>query len=213
MNLPVATLAEPVPISAIEHFEYCARQSALILVDGRWNDNIHTARGDEGHRRADSGLSRVERGTVVLRSVPLWSEAHNLTGRADVVEVDEAAGTFFPVEYKIGHRHGLSADLQLCAEALCLEEMTGTAVHAGAIWYGATRRRRRVTFDRGLVERTLAVITAIQALLDAQQLPKAPNDARCPSCQLLDHCLPDIVDARRSLDLYITSLFDPRPGP
>lgn len=204
--------AEAVPISAIEHYEYCARQSALILVDGIWNDNVHTARGDEGHRRADSGMHRVERGRIVLRSVPLWSEIHNLTGRADVVEVDQETGTFFPVEYKTGQRHGMTADLQLCAEALCLEEMTGTAVPAGAIWYGGTRHRRRVVFDLGLTARTLAVVASIQALLDAQQLPDAPNDARCSSCQLLDHCLPDVVSAGSALDHYVSSLFDVGPS-
>lgn len=201
--------ADPVPISAIEHYEYCARQSALILVDGVWNDNLHTALGEAGHRRADSGLHRVERGKFVLRSVPLWSETHQLTGRADIVEVDPASGTFFPVEYKIGRRHGLTADLQLCAEALCLEEMTGTTVPAGAIWYGAARRRVRVTFAPWLVDRTIEVITGVHSLIENQRLPPPPNDERCRSCQLVDHCLPGVVHAHQALERYITDLFEP----
>ena len=106
-----------VPISAIEHYEYCARQCALIHVDGIWAENPHTVRGQRAHRRVDDhSQSRTERNKQVLRAVPLWSEQFGLSGRADVVEVLEDE-TVRPVEYKSGIRHGLTADLQVCAQA------------------------------------------------------------------------------------------------
>ena len=131
---------EPViPISAIEHFVYCPRQCALIHCDGVWSDNAHTARGTRAHRRVDGGQHRMERGRRVLRGIPLWSESLGLSGRADVVEMDGDA--IRPVEYKSGVRHGITADLQLCAQALCLEEMLGVAVPSGSVWYPRSRQR------------------------------------------------------------------------
>ena len=183
-----------VPISAIEHYEYCARQCALIHVDGVWSDNQHTVRGKHGHRRVDSGAHRHERGSLVLRAIPLWSEVHGLSGRADAVEVTD--GAVQPVEYKAGTRHGRAADLQVCAQALCLEEMLGLEVPHGYVWYGAARRRSRVEFTADLRADVLAVIESIRAQIRSGRLPTAPNDARCPECQLLHHCLPEISDGR-----------------
>ena len=183
-----------VPISAIEHYEYCARQCALIHVDGVWSDNQHTVRGKHGHRRVDSGAHRHERGRLVLRAIPLWSEVYGLSGRADAVEVLE--GSVRPVEYKAGTRHGRAADLQVCAQALCLEEMLGLDVPHGYVWYGATRQRSRVAFTESLRADVLAVVEAIRQQMASGRLPTAPNDARCPECQLLHHCLPEVSDGR-----------------
>jgi len=183
-----------VPISAIEHHEYCPRQCALIHVDGVWSDNQHTVRGSHGHRRVDSGDHRRERGSLVLRAIPLWSEAYGLSGRADAIEVTE--GAVRPVEYKAGTRHGRAADLQVCAQGLCLEEMLGVEVPFGYVWYGATRRRSRVDFSRGLRADLLAAVDAIRAQMRSGELPRAPNDARCRECQLLHHCLPEISDGQ-----------------
>lgn len=182
--------AEPVvPISALEHHLYCPRQCALIHVDGLWLDNQYTVRGTMGHRRADSGIHREERGRQVLRSIPLWSEIFGLTGRADVVEV-EADGSWAPVEYKIGSRHGDAAHVQLCAQALCLEEMTGRAVPEGFIWLSGPRRRLAVQIDDELRAKALAAISEIRAWLASERLPPAVNDGRCRECQFLDHCQP-----------------------
>lgn len=183
-----------VPISAIEHYEYCARQCALIHVDGVWIDNQHTVRGQHGHRRVDSGVHRHERGALVLRAIPLWSETLGLSGRADVVEI--AAGAVWPVEHKAGSRHGRAADLQVCAQALCLEEMLGVEVPYGYVWYAATRRRSRVDFTVTLRSEVLAVVESIRGQLRSGTLPAAPNDSRCRECQLLHHCLPEISDGR-----------------
>lgn len=189
-----------VPISAIEHHAYCPRQCALIHVDGVWVDNRFTVAGTRAHRRVDSGEQRRERGRVVLRSIPLWSEGHGLSGRADAVEIADD-GTVQPVEYKSGSRHGMSADLQVCAQAICLEEMLGLPVTTGAIWYGGTRRRRTVLMDVDLRRETLEVVDEIRRTIETGILPDAPNDERCSTCQLASHCLPEIVS---DVDLVTT---------
>ena len=183
-----------VPISAIEHYEYCARQCALIHVDGVWTDNQHTVRGKHGHRRVDSGAHRHERGSLMLRAIPLWSEVHGLSGRADAVEVTDESVR--PIEYKAGIRHGRAADLQVCAQAMCLEEMLEVNVPYGYVWYGATRRRSRVDFTSSLRADVLKITESIRAQIKSGKLPKAPNDERCRECQLLHHCLPEISDGR-----------------
>lgn len=184
---------EPViQISALEHLAYCPRQCALIHVDGVWSDNAHTVRGTAGHSRVDSGEHRVERGRRVLRAIPLWSERYGLTGRADAVELDEN-GRFEPVEYKMGVPHGDAAHVQLCAQALCLEEMTGKPVTAGALWFSGPRRRIPVLIDDVLRNRTIDAIGEVRSMFAARRLPPAVDDERCPSCQLLGHCLPGAV--------------------
>lgn len=180
-----------VPISAIEHHEYCARKCALIHVDGIWLENEHTERGRRGHRRVDSGAHRTERGRLVLRGIPLWSETLGLVGRADVVEVDQHGG-ITPVEYKVGTRHRRAADLQVCAQALCLEEMTGRPVPVGHVWYSGTRRRFTVELDHHLRARTVSTIEAIRSDMRSRVLPPAVDDARCSQCQFIGHCLPEV---------------------
>jgi CRISPR-associated exonuclease Cas4 len=180
-----------VPISAIEHHEYCPRQCALIHVDGVWAENEHTERGRRGHRRVDSGEHRQERGRLVLRSIPLWSEILGLAGRADALEV-HPNGAIVPIEFKVGTQHGRSADLQLCAQALCLEEMTGQQIRVGYIWYSATRRRIRVEIDQALRSATVEVIETIRQTAQQPALPLAVDDERCTQCQLIGHCLPEL---------------------
>ena len=181
------------PLSAIEHYEYCPRQCALIHCDGIWQDNTNTLRGHIAHRRSDDpSASRVERGRTVLRGVQLWSDEHGLIGRADRIEVTED-GAVTPVEHKAGHRHGVTADLQVCAQALCLEEMLSTSVPYGFVWYDATRRRRKVVFSKALRADTIERVEQIRALVLDGSLPAAPNDARCQQCQLRHHCLPELT--------------------
>ena len=192
------------PISAIEHFVYCPRQCALIHCDGVWSDNAHTVRGVRAHRRVDGGQHRQERGRKVLRGIPLWSEALGLSGRADVVEIE--IGAVRPVEYKSGVRHGSAADLQLCAQALCLEEMLGVAIPEGYVWYGGPRRRDRVVFTAGLRREVREVIRAIRKQLETGRLPEAPNDERCEQCQLRNHCLPELTSAPWRVSRYLADV-------
>ena len=192
-----------VPISAIEHYVYCPRQCALIHCDGVWSDNAHTVRGSHAHRRVDSGRHRRERGRQVLRAIPLWSERLGLSGRADAVEMEQ--GEVWPVEYKAGVRHGKAADMQLCAQAMCLEEMLCVDIPHGYVWYGGPRRRVQVDFTSDLRCEVEAIIDDIRRQLLAAILPVAPNDARCAECQLQNHCLPGLTSAPQRVSRYMTN--------
>ena len=197
---------EPVvPVSAIEHFAYCPRQCALIHCDGVWSDNEHTVRGSRAHRRVDSGARRRERGRVVLRSIPLWSEALGLSGRADAVEVDDD-DSVRPVEYKAGVRHGNAADLQLCAQAMCLEEMLAVDIPHGYVWYGGPRRRTMVSFTSALRSEVRSVVEEIRRQMLTGILPDAVDDERCNECQLLHHCLPELSRAPRKVRRYMADI-------
>ena len=193
-----------VAISAIEHFVYCPRQCALIHCDGVWSDNAHTVRGSRTHRRVDTGRHRRERGRLVLRAIPLWSETLGLSGRADAVEIER--GAVRPVEYKSGVRHGSTADLQLCAQALCLEEMLDVEIPDGYVWYGGPRRRVRVVFTLALRREVGEIIQKIRRQLLTASLPEAPNDRRCAECQLLHHCLPELTSAPQKVSRYMANV-------
>jgi len=202
--------ATEVLISALEHYSYCPRQCALIHVEQTYDENMYTMRGKLMHERVDSGDAEANRGIATQRAIPLWSERYGLRGKADAVEWH--AGVPYPVEYKVGRRKGEHTDIQLCAQALCLEEMLGVAVPRGAVYYGATRRRHEVVFDAALRQRTLELTTAIRAMLVAQQLPDAPNDARCTHCSLIHACLPDVVGRRERFRPLQRTLFEPLAG-
>ena len=198
-------ILEPIVlISAIEHFSYCPRQCALIHCDGIWSDNAHTIRGKRIHRRVDSGKHRKERGRAILRSIPLWSEKLGLSGRADAVETLDS--NVYPVEYKSGVRHGKTADLQLCAQALCLEEMLDVEISHGFVWYGGPRRRMQIDFTPLLRDEVKSIILKIREQLLSGELPMAPNDERCEECQLLQNCLPELTSSPIKVNKYIAEL-------
>lgn len=180
-----------VPISALEHYSYCPRQCGLIHIEQTFEENIFTIKGRLAHERIDAADKEIARGVRVLRGVPLWSERFGLRGKADLVEMRTEGP--YPVEYKVGRRHGRHPDLQLCAQALCLEEMLGVPVPKGAIFYHAARRRHEVAIDQTLRDNTISAIADIHHMLRTQRLPPAPNDARCPSCSLINACLPYVV--------------------
>ena len=186
-----------VPISAIEHYSYCPRQCALIHVEQTYEENLFTVRGRLVHERVDSGVETLAEGVRTVRGLPLRSARLGLRGKADAVEL-RAEGPY-PVEYKSGRRRGVHADLQLCAQALCLEEMLGVPVPRGAVYNHATRSRHEVCFDDELRRLTLRAIEGVRALLAAQEVPPPANDARCRHCSLKDACLPQVVAERARL--------------
>lgn len=196
-----------VPISAIEHYSYCPRQCALIHVEQTYDENLFTIKGKLAHERVDEADNTTRGDVRVLRSIPLWSERLGLQGRADVVELRPEGP--YPVEYKVGRRHGIHPDLQVCAQALCLEEMMGLEVKRGAIFYHAARRRHEVVFDEILRERTVEIIQAIKEVLRTQRLPAAPNDARCKNCSLIYACMPTVIGEPARLRGLQGSLFHP----
>lgn len=181
----------PVAISALHHFVRCPRQCALVIVDGVWVENARTARGQRFHKRANT-TTNTSTGTLdSSRSVRVWSDVYRLSGRCDVVEFGPHG--IVPVEYKSGRRHGKTADVQLCAQALCLEEMFGQQIAHGFLWLGATRRRVRVELDDELRSLTIEIINKVHALFEAEHLPPALNDSRCEPCQFIGVCMPSIT--------------------
>ncbi|MEX2238908.1 MAG: CRISPR-associated protein Cas4 [Dehalococcoidia bacterium] len=197
-------------ISALEHYSYCPRQCALIHVEQTWDENLYTIRGGYAHGRVDAGDDTTEAGVRVLRALPLWSERWGLRGKADAVEMRTDGP--YPVEYKVGARKGRHPDLQLCAQALCLEEMLGMEVRRGAIYYHAERRRHEVKIDDSLRDETVAAVEAVRRMLAEQVLPPAVNDARCPKCSLVYSCLPGVVGRQARLRGLQGALFRPTPA-
>lgn len=198
---------EIVLLSALEHFSYCPRQCALIHVERIFDENVFTLRGRHAHERADQEVTTFEGSIRIERALPLWSERLGLQGKGDVVEF-HPDGRVVPVEYKQGtRRERRHDDLQLCAQALCLEEMLGQNVETGAVYSLQTRRRREVRFGDDLRDETLNVIAQVRAMQqDTGPMPPALNDARCPRCSLLDACVPATVVAARQSRL-IAQLF------
>lgn len=214
-------MLEPLPISALQHFIFCRRQCALIHIEGLWAENRLTVEGNVLHRKAHAGDvgpcggGRSEkRGRVrIVRGLALCSESLGLTGKADVVEfrtvsrAKEARAVPFPIEYKRGKPKRHDADLvQLCAQALCLEEMLGVSsggISAGALYYGVTRHRLDVAFDEALRTRTRDVIAQLRAMIAAGVTPRVKREKKCDRCSLLHLCLPEATVPSRSARRYI----------
>ncbi len=195
--------SDPIAISALQHWCYCPRQCALIHQEQAFEDNVHTARGQAVHRLVDLPSDLIKGGIKIERALPLWSERLGLIGKADLVEV-HPDGTRFPVEFKHGRRRrALHDDLQLAAQAMCLEEMLGRAVPKGAIYHASSRRRREVEISSTLRDKVAETVAAIRAMLEAERLPPPANDARCPACSLIEICQPALVAnyAQRIADL------------
>lgn len=187
---------EPVMISAIQHYSYCPRQCALIHVERTFDENIYTLRGKAAHERVDEPSGRTDDGMRIERALPLWSARLGLIGKSDVVEFHGC--TPYPVEYKHGPRRPqVHDDLQLCAQALCLEEMFGEPVPAGAIYHHSSHRRRDVVCDVGLRDKVIEIIAKIRDMLAEPHLPPPANDARCENCSLRDSCLPVVTERDR----------------
>jgi CRISPR-associated exonuclease Cas4 len=197
MLIPMPADEEPIPFSAVQHAVYCLRQAALIHLERLWADNRFTAEGDVLHAVADKGGSRRARGVRRVLALPLASQRLNLTGVADLVEFAPGPDgeTAFPVEYKRGKPKLHRADeAQLCAQALCLEEMTGRPVPEGALFYAQTKRRVVVPFDPDLRALTETAVSELAAVLASRATPPpTPHKSRCRACSLLDLCRPDTV--------------------
>lgn len=198
------------PLSALQHLVYCPRQCALIHVQQQWADNRFTAEGNVLHRRVDE-QGEESRGAVrIARGVPLVNRRLGLSGRADVVEFHRIGGDWLPrpVEYKRGKPKTHDADaVQLCAQALCLEEMHGCVLAEGDLFYGQPRRRHTVAFDDALRARTEGVAADLRALVTAGELPPPVNDSRCRACSLAEVCQPALA-GRKSAAAWLQKAVD-----
>lgn len=187
---PLGGEREKIPLSAINQYSFCPRRAALIHVEGIFHDNQHTLRGDIVHEHADLAGYEVVKGVTLLRALPVWSERLGLNGKCDIVE-QRADGSLFPVEFKIGkRRQWTNDDAQLCAQALCLEEMFNVAVPRGAIFHADSKRRREVEFSPDLRARTEETARQLHELLRAARIPPAVYKDACEECSLYPTCLP-----------------------
>lgn len=203
---------ELIPLSALQHYLYCPRQCALIHVERLWAENVHTAAGRLLHQRSDRPLAEKRRGVHTATALPLGSERLGLTGVADVVEFHDQGKLRrpFPIEYKKGRPKAHRADeVQLCAQALCLEEMLAVDVPQGALFYGQTRRRTDVAFDAGLRALTLEVIGQVRDQLRRRHTPSASYlAARCDACSLLELCRPQWLQTGNDVAAWLRREID-----
>ena len=183
-------------LSALQHYAYCPRQFALIHTEQVWADNFFTAQGNVLHERVDSGQPEQRGNVRSERSVEVSSSLFGIQGKMDLLEIEtlpSGARRYFPVEYKRGKPKFADWDrIQLCAQALCLEEMHSVLVTEGAIWYWEIRRRTPVVIDDALKQVTLGVIADARALLLSENTPPPTTDkSLCKACSLRDLCMPD----------------------
>lgn len=208
------------PLSALQHFLFCERQCALIHIEQVWADNQFTAEGNLLHERTHEGPDESRPGVRITRGMPVRSFALGLSGQCDVVEFHRgSAGNatparsspvlenaslssceVLPVEYKRGKPKAHAADeVQLCAQAICLEEMLGLRIERGMLYYGKRRRRTDVLFQLPLRELTRQTALRLHALFDSRETPTAQRERKCESCSLLEICMPDALRLRNGV--------------
>lgn len=205
----VADQADPLPLSALNDFLFCPRRAWLKFVEGLRGTNEHTVLGDLVHEHVDFPGYEQRAGWTLLRALPLFSDRLGLSGKADLVEVRYDAGDRIaearPVEYKKGPKRRFDNDeVQLCAQALCLEEMLGLAIPAGAIYHAQSQQRHDVSFDAVLRRLTRTALTDLRMLISNPTPPSADLRPQCEGCSLHGVCLPE-AGGRRA-----PRLFEPR---
>jgi CRISPR-associated exonuclease Cas4 len=212
---------ELLPISALQHLLFCARQCALIHLERVWAENRLTTEGRHLHAKAHDGPPGWEGRVRVARGLALRSYRYGLAGQADVVEFeppvavpipakwhpgsssDWSGWRITPIEYKRGRPKQDDSDrVQLCAQALCLEEMLAVSIDSGALYYGRRRRRTVVPLDAELRELTVGAIRRLHELIASGQTPPAVREPKCDNCSLIDICLPDLFGRNQSATRY-----------
>ena len=207
-------MPEKIPISALQHWLYCPRQCALIHLEQAWAENRFTAEGRVMHENAHHGPDESRAHVRITRGLAVASERLALTGQCDIVEfhgfesqISDSKSKVVPVEYKRGKPKAHRADeVQLCAQAICLEEMLGIGIPVGHLYYGQNRRRTEVIFDatlRALVRETIdafrqCIISGITPLADYE--PR-----RCDNCSLIDQCQPKSIRFKRGAQSWFLS--------
>jgi CRISPR-associated exonuclease Cas4 len=206
---------ELIPLSALQHLIFCERQCALIHVEQAWAENLFTAEGRIMHDRVDTG-NKESRGKVRIEyGMPLRSLRIGLIGKADVVEFhllkekSKEKWQPFPVEYKRGKPKKDDCDkVQLCAQALCLEEMLNTEIYEGALFYGKIRRRQDVKFSKLLRLETEEAAKRAHELIKAGKTPRPVYSKKCESCSFVELCLPKTIGKNRSVNRYLQKVME-----
>jgi CRISPR-associated exonuclease Cas4 len=208
------------PISGLQHLVFCERQCALIHIENVWADNALTVQGEHLHDKVHEAGDRTEsRGDLrIARGLAIRSLRLGLSGVADVVEfhsvteggipLDNSRGWWlpFPVEYKRGRpKRDRCDEVQVCAQAMCLEEMLAVDVPEGALFYGATRHRFDVSFDAALRTETEHAASRLHELIRNRITPLAVREPKCDRCSLLEICMPAVAAKSRSAKSYLES--------
>ncbi len=218
------------PLSALQHFLFCPRRAALVHIEGIWGENRATAEGHLFHERVHKAEGESRGDVRVARGLRLRSLRLGVTGVADVVEfhrlpkitpsettpgggrscmeLEGVRGYWrpFPIEYKVGKlRHERGYEVQLCAQAICLEEMLDVAVPRGALFYGKTARRLEVTFDDGLRMETEEAARRLHEILRSGNTPRVRYQKKCPKCSLMSICMPKVTGVRRDVSAYLAT--------
>jgi CRISPR-associated exonuclease Cas4 len=194
------------PLSALQHWLYCPRQCGLIHLEQVWAENKFTAEGQVLHHKAHEGADESKGGVRVTRSLSVRSFVLGISGQCDIVEF-RADGSVVPVEYKRGKPKSHRADeVQLCAQAMCLEEMLGTVIPNGCLFYGEKKRRTVVEFDSALRQLVMETATALHAMIDSRETSLAEYESRrCDACSLIDLCQPKSMRFKRGAAAWFAS--------
>lgn len=196
------------PLSGLQHFLFCRRQWALIHIEQQWQENVLTAEGRIMHERAHTEQTEKRGDRLIVRGLRIHSARLGVSGQCDVVEFVESPqgvtitgrnGRFlpYPVEYKHGSSMSNDADrAQLCAQAMCLEEMLSVDIPEGALFYGQTRRREIVAFSEELRDKVTRAFKEMHELYARAYTPKVKPGAYCKSCSLNELCLPKLLKAK-----------------
>lgn len=204
----IANPTELLPLSLLNDYLYCPRRAALKIVEGWRAENKHTVLGDIVHEHADLPGYEVAKGIKLLRALPVFSDRLGLNGKCDIVE-QHSGGSLCPVEYKKGKRRQFeNDDAQLCAQALCLEEMFKLPVERGAVFHAESKRRREVEFTPELRTLTEEAIQQLHRLLALEQVPPAEFKPACEECSLYRICLPEITSVPPGLARAARALFE-----
>lgn len=211
-------------ISALQHYVFCPRRCALVHLEQTWGDNVFTAEGTHLHERTHEAATECRGDLIISRSLRIRSFRLGLVGMADVVEFhrggigiqlpgQEGLWQPFPVEYKRGIlKDRIEYRIQLCAQAICLEEMLQTEVPRGALFYGKSKRRYDVELDMSLRERTEQAAAELHRLFDSGQTPTARYQKKCDCCSLYQQCLPKTTGVRKKVDAYMEKAFELSDG-
>lgn len=202
---------EYLQLSGLQHFAFCRRQWALIHIEQQWKENLRTTEGELFHQRAHDGQQRERRGdTLILRGLPVFSPRLGISGLCDVVEFHRSDGGIslhgedglwvpYPIEYKRGKPKLHQADeLQLCAQAMCLEEMLCCAIPEGALFYGQTRRRTLVPFSEELRRKVSSMLDEMHRIYRRGYTPKVKPTKGCNACSLKEFCLPILLKGKQA---------------
>lgn len=207
-------------ISALQHFLFCPRRCALVHLEQLWEENVFTAEGQNLHQKTHTADTENRPGIRIVRGLRIHSYRLGLIGQADVVEFQQsdtgvtlpgASGLWqpFPVEYKRGiQKKRREYEIQLCAQALCLEEMLKAQILSGALYYGKSHRRMEIKLSAALRHQTEDAARQLHELIESRNTPTARYSKKCDSCSLCSHCMPKTTGLNKKIDLYLSKAFE-----